>query len=125
MINTIEEFSKEHPKAVIVNYNIAEKFDYGLTYRTSCFSLEKFRKNKGKYIKYPLIQPYLKLSKNSNYELFILLNNKAYELESYNNNYRIKRELTNINPNLFMDEVFFKKAHEPKIMDEEILLIEE
>lgn len=71
MINTIKEFAIEHPSAVIVNYDIAGTFDddSGRTYRTSKESLEYFRKEKGKYLKYPQIQPYLKLSDGSDYEL--------------------------------------------------------
>lgn len=55
MINTIKEFAIEHPSAVIVNYDIAGTFDddSGRTYRTTTKSLEYFRKEKGRYLKYP------------------------------------------------------------------------
>ena len=54
MINTIKEFAIEHPKSVIVNYDIAGTFDddSGRTYRTSKKTLEYFRKEKGRYLKY-------------------------------------------------------------------------
>lgn len=83
MINTIKDFIVKYPKAVIVNYDIAGKFDddSGRTYRTSTNHLEYFRKENGKYLKYPQIQPYLKLSENADYKLFILYNHKMFELE--------------------------------------------
>ena len=113
MINTIKEFAIEHPSAVIVNYDIAGTFDddSGRTYRTSKESLEYFRKEKGRYLKYPQIQPYLKLNDSSDYELFILHNGKMYELEKIDENYHIKREITDINPNLYMDDVFYDKKN--------------
>lgn len=50
MINSMNEFIKEHPHAVIVNYDIADKFECGKTYRTSTNKVEEFRKDKkGKY----------------------------------------------------------------------------
>ena len=129
MINTIKEFAIEHPRAVIVNYDIAGTFDddSGRTYRTSTESLEYFRKEKGRYLKYPQIQPYLKLSDSSDHELFILHNGKMYELEKIDENYYIKREITNINPNLYKDDVFYdkKNLHKPRIQDESILIIKE
>ena len=73
MINNMNEFIKEHPHAVIVNYDIADKFECGKTYRTSTNKTEEFRKDKkGKYLEYPYIQPYLSLSDLSSYELFII-----------------------------------------------------
>ena len=129
MINTIKEFAIEHPSAVIVNYDIAGTFDddSGRTYRTTTKSLEYFRKEKGRYIKYPQIQPYLKLNDSSDYELFILHNGKMYELEKIDENYHIKREITDINPNLYMDDVFYdkKNLNKPRIQDESILIIKE
>ena len=51
MINNMNEFIKEHPHAVIVNYDIADKFECGKTYRTSTNKTEEFRKDKkGKYV---------------------------------------------------------------------------
>ncbi len=61
MINSIKEFEQKHPYAIIVNYDIAEKFDYGLCYRTQTKRAEVFAKYHGKYITYPSIQPYLSL----------------------------------------------------------------
>ena len=129
MINTIKEFAVKYPKAVIVNYDIAGTFDdeSGRTYRTTTENLEYFRKENGKYLKYPQIQPYLKLNDSSDYELFILHNGKMYELEKIDENYHIKREITDINPNLYMDDVFYDKKNlrQPRIQGEEILIIKE
>ena len=112
MINTIEEFVKDHPNAVIVNYDIAETNDegYGLTYRKSRDHTEIFRTDRlGKYLKYPYIQQYTELTDKSYVELFIIHNRKMYELElldADNHLFRIKREITNINPKLYMDDKF-------------------
>lgn len=129
MINTIKDFIVKYPKAVIVNYDIAGKFDddSGRTYRTSTNHLEYFRKENGKYLKYPQIQPYLKLSENSDYKLFILYNHKMFELEKIDENYHIKQEIVDINPELYMDDVFYDKKNlsQPRIQDEEILIIKE
>lgn len=129
MINTIKEFAVKYPKAVIVNYDIAGTFDdeSGRTYRTSADNLEYFRKENGKYLKYPQIQPYLKLSENADYNLFILYNHKMFELEKIDGNYHIKREIEDINPSLYMDDVFYDKKNlrQPRIQDEEILIIKE
>ena len=90
-------------------------------------NLEFFRKENGKYLKYPQIQPYLKLSENSGYNLFILYNHKMFELEKIDGNYHIKREIEDINPSLYMDDVFYDKKNlsQPRIQDEEILIIKE
>ncbi len=129
MINTIKEFASEYPKAVIVNYDISGKFDddSGRTYRTSTNRLEYFRKENGKYLKYPQIQPYLKLNENADYKLFILYNHKMFELEKIDENYHIKQEIVDINPELYMDDVFYDKKNlsQPRIQDEEILIIKE
>ena len=129
MINTIKEFAVIYPKAVIVNYDIAGTFDdeSGRTYRTTTENLEYFRKEKGKYLKYPQIQPYLELSENSDYNLFILYNHKMFELEKIDGNYHIKRKIEDINPSLYMDDVFYDKKNlrQPRIQDEEILIIKE
>ena len=129
MINTIKEFAVKYPKAVIVNYDIAGTFDdeSGRTYRTTTENLEYFRKENGKYLKYPQIQPYLKLSENSGYNLFILYNHKMFELEKIDENYHIKRKIEDINPSLYMDDVFYDKKNlsQPRIQDEEILIIKE
>ena len=129
MINTIKDFIVKYPKAVIVNYDIAGKFDddSGRTYRTSTNHLEYFRKENGKYLKYPQIQPYLKLSENADYKLFILYNHKMFELEKIDENYHIKQEIVDINPQLYMDDVFYDKKNlrQPRIQDEEILIIKE
>ena len=129
MINTIKDFIVKYPKAVIVNYDIAGKFDddSGRTYRTSTNYLEYFRKENGKYLKYPQIQPYLKLCENADYKLFILYNHKMFELEKIDENYHIKQEIVDINPELYMDDVFYDKKNlsQPRIQDEEILIIKE
>ena len=128
MINTIKDFIVKYPKAVIVNYDIAGKFDddSGRTYRTSTNHLEYFRKENGKYLKYPQIQRYLKLSENADYKLFILYNHKMFELEKIDENYHIKQEIVDINPELYMDDVFYDKKNlsQPRIQDEEILIKE-
>ena len=131
MINSIEDFKKMHPRAVIVNYDIAEQFDCGMTYRTSTGNVELFRKNSnGKYITYPSIQPYLTLSSESDYELFIIHNSKMYQLElgSKKNSYKIKSELVNINSSINKDDVFYTKKiwKKPRNNDDEpIYTIEE
>ena len=129
MINTIKEFAVIYPKAVIVNYDIAGTFDdeSGRTYRTTTENLEYFRKENGKYLKYPQIQPYLKLREDVDYKLFILYNHKVFELEKIDENYHIKREIEDINPSLYMDDVFYDKKNlrQPRIQDEEILIIKE
>ena len=127
MINTIKEFTLKHPKAIIVNYDIAGTFDddSGRTYRTTTETLEYFRKENGKYLKYPQIQPYLKLNENSSYELFILNNHKMFQLENIDGNYHIKQQIEDINPNIYMDDVFYdkKNLHKPRIQEEPILII--
>ena len=128
MINTIKEFSDKYPKAVIVNYDIAGTFDdSGRTYRTSTNHLEYFRKENGKYLKYPKIQPYLKLNENDDYKLFILYNHKMFELEKIDDYYHIKQEIVDINPKLYMDDVFYdkKNLYQPRIQDQDILIIKE
>ena len=129
MINTIKEFAVKYPKAVIVNYDIAGTFDdeSGRTYRTTTENLEYFRTENGKYLKYPQLQPYLKLSVNTGYNLFILYNHKMFELEKIDGNYHIKREIEDINPSLYMDDVFYDKKHlsQPRSQDQEVLIIKE
>lgn len=132
MINTMEDFKRVYPKAVIVNYDTVELFDCacGMTYRTDGGSVELFRKDKlGKRITYPSIQPYLVLSDNSDYELFIIYNSKMYQLEqgSKENSYKIKKELTNVSPLISKDDVFYdtKRRREPRNnIDEPIYTIE-
>ena len=126
MINNMDEFIKEHNKAVIVNYDIVDKFDCGKIFRTSNGTVEDFRKYRGKYIKYPYIQPYLTLIDSSSYELFIIRNKKVFQLElGSNNSYKISRELNNINFKIWDDDVFYKKGKIPKIVNEELWIIEE
>ncbi len=107
MINTIEEFKAKYPKAAVVNYDVEKKYGYGLTYRTGDVKhvIEKFRKFKNEYITYPQIQPYSKLTKN--YKMFIIRNNKIYELEQGNreNAFHIRGEARNINIDIF-EKVF-------------------
>ena len=127
MINSIEEFSKKFNNSVIVNYDIADVFDYGLAYRMKTKRLERFRKDKGKYIVYPYIQPYLYLN-DDNYSLFIILNNKMFKLKkgSREKTYNIENEVP-VNLNIFND-IFYNKS---KIKDpanrndEPIYMIEE
>ena len=45
--DNIDEFIEEHPYSVIVNYDIADKFDCGKTFRTNTKTLEDFKKDKG------------------------------------------------------------------------------
>lgn len=128
MINNMEDFINMHPKAVLVNYDIALKFDFGMAFRTKTKTVEKFRKdNHHKYIEYPYIQPYLKLSELSEYELFIIHNKKVYELAKGNkeNNFKITKELTNINYDISDDDVFYNPPKEPRIINEPICIIEE
>ena len=40
MINSLKEFENMHPKFVIVNYDIANVFEFGMTYRTETHSVE-------------------------------------------------------------------------------------
>ncbi len=113
MINNMDEFINEHPKAVLVNYDFNEKLDYGVAFRTKTKTVEKFRKDKHhKYIEYPYIQPYLRLSELSEYELFIIHNSKVYELAKGNkeDTFKIVRELTNINFDIGDDFVFYTPA---------------
>ena len=127
MINSMDEFIKEHGRAVIVNYDIAEKFGYGKTYRVSKEIVEKFRKDyKGNYIKYPFIQPYLKLNDFSSYELFIIHNNKIYQLEKGNDkSYKIFKELDNIAFDISLDDVFYRVAKDPVIVKEDLFTVVE
>ena len=127
MINNMEEFIQEHPKAVLVNYDIASKFDFGEAFRTKTKTVEKFRKDSHrKYIEYPYIQPYLTLSELSSYELFIIHDGKVYELAKgdKDNSFKIVRELTNINFNIGDDDVFYHPPKEPRIINEPICIIE-
>ena len=128
MINNMEEFIEAHPKAVLVNYDIAKKFDYGEAFRTTRRTIEQFRKdNHRKYIEYPYIQPYLKLNELSEYELFIIHDNKVYELAkgSEENSFKITREVDNINFNIGDDDVFYCKPRPPRIINEPICIIED
>ncbi|MBQ6285595.1 MAG: hypothetical protein IJK67_04725 [Bacilli bacterium] len=126
MISSIDEFKKKYPKSAIVNYDVAEVHGYGLCFKIRG-TIEKFRKDKGKYITYPQIQPYSKLT--TDYKLFIIKNNKMYELENGNieNTYHIKNEIVNINLNIFTDIFYISKSKhkEPKIIDEPIYTIYE
>lgn len=49
MINSMDDFINKHPNAVIVNYDITDKFDCGKIFRTSNGTVEDFRKYRGKY----------------------------------------------------------------------------
>lgn len=125
MINNMNEFINEHNNSVIVNYDIADKFDCGKIFRTSNGTVEDFRKYRGKYIEYPYIQPYLTLNESSSYELFIIKNKKVFQLElGGNNGYKISRELNNINFDIWDDDVFYKKGKTPKIVNEDLWIIE-
>ena len=127
MIDSLEMFKEKYDKAVIVNYDMEDVFDCGLTYRITVNSLERFRKDKGKYIRYPYIQPYLSLNGNE-YSLFIIKNNKMFKLEkgSKNNTYKIEKEI-NIDLNIFNDKFYNKgKIKNPSNRtDEPIYIIEE
>ena len=126
MIESLEEFNNKYNKAVIVNYDMENVFDYGVTYRNTVNSLERFRKYKGKYITYPYIQPYLKLE-NNDYSLFIIRNNKMYKLKKGNkeSTYKIDTEI-NIDTNIFDDIFYRKQLHKDPVNmnDEPIYTIE-
>lgn len=86
-------------------------------------NLEKIKKGN---IEYPYIQPYLSLSDLSSYELFIIRNKKMYQLELGNSNsYKLKKEITNINFDIWYDDVFYAKGEKPTIVNEDIWVIEE
>ena len=137
MINNMDEFSKLYNKAVIVNYDFADVMEYGLVYRTSKHftdnrSMEKIAIENGKYITYPYIQQFQK-GEDSNLEIFIIHNHKTYRIERIdkfnpNSNYKIVEEMTNVNPNFYNDIIFtdmYKKARNPKRINEPLLKIEE
>ncbi len=128
MIKSINEFSKEHKLAVIVNYDFSKIFDYGLVYRTSTDHVEKIRKNNGKYIQYPYIQQFKK-GRDSKVEVFILYDGKMYLVDRINDddnsNYKIVKEITNISPDLYKDGIFYEnyfKATDAVIVNNEPLL---
>ena len=128
MINSIEEFKNKYPKAAVVNYDIASLYGYGLTYRTSTDSVEMFRRiDSKKYITYPNIQPYSKLD-GTNYEIFIIRNNKMYKLEKGKaNTFKIKKEILDVDTNIFDKFYYNRKSHiKPRNSeDETIYIIEE
>ncbi len=99
--------------AAVVNYDIAALHRYGLTYRTNDVKrpIEKFRTYLGRYITYPQIQPYSKL--NTDYKIFIIRNNKMYELEkgSKELTFQIKEEVTNVDLNIFTDKFYISKSN--------------
>ena len=126
MINTIEEFSKLHPLADIVNYDIAEKFGYGMTYRTKTKTTEKFRMHNNRYLEYPFIQPYLEAKDIEGYEFFIIKDGKMYQImkdEEHENSYKKIKEIEGVSPEIYNDDVFYQKRKEPKCVHEEICKI--
>ncbi len=127
MINSLEEFKKEYKVAAVVNYDIEDVHGYALCYRTSSPRMERVRKDRGRYITYPQIQRYSEL--DTNYKLFIIRNNKMYELEKGNkeNTYHIKEEVTNVNLKIFDDKFYISRNQhkDPKIIDEPIYTIYE
>lgn len=136
MIKNMDEFAKQYPNAVIVNYDWYDLLDMecGLCYRTSKHftekqSMEKLRKYKDKYITYPYIQEYQSLV-NPRIDLFILHNKKCYKLKRKDYfTYSIEKEIDVIE-DFYKDDIFFKyigkvKARKPKIINEELLKIEE
>ena len=129
MIDNIEQFNNKFPNSVVVNYDIANVHGYGLAYRTATGTVEIFRKDNGKYLEYPNIQPYSYLN-NTNYKIFIIKNNKMFELckTEKNERFKIKSEVTDININVF-DDIFYssKKTHKKAAnrKDEPIYIIEE
>jgi len=128
MLNTLEQFRAAFPEAVIVNYDIANVHGYGLSYRTSSERVEIFRKDNGKYLEYPNIQLYSNL-KSDNYKIFIIKNNKIFELGVGDkpNCFKIEKELKNVDINIF-DRIFYvsKKYHKKSAnrKDEPIFTIE-
>lgn len=128
MFNNIEEFRKAYTEAVIVNYDIANLHGYGLSYRTSSKRIEILRKDNGKYLDYPYIQPYSTLE-NTNYKIFIIKDGRMYELRISDKPYYFKiiRELKDMDINIF-DNIFYasKKEHKKSAnrKDEAIYKIE-
>ena len=127
MINSVEEFKAKYPKAAVVNYDIEDVHGYGLCYRTNGRAIERLRKDRGKYITYPQIQPYSEL--NTDYKIFIIRNNKMYELEKGNKEktFHIKEEVTDVDINMF-DDIFYiskMKHKDPTIVNEDIYTIYE
>ena len=115
MINSLEEFKTKYPKAAVVNYDIEDVHGYGLCYRTNGRVVERLRKDRGKY--------------NTDYKIFIIRNNKLFELEKGNeeNTFHIKEEVTNVDINLF-DDIFYiskMKHKDPTIINENIYRIYE
>ena len=127
MINSVEEFKAKYPKAAVVNYDIEDVHGYGLCYRTNGKAIERLRKDRGKYITYPKIQPYSEL--NTDYKIFIIRNNKMYELEQgkEKKTFHIKEEVTDVDLNMF-DDIFYiskMKHKDPTIVNEDIYTIYE
>lgn len=127
MINSLDEFKKKYGVSCVVNYDISDVHGYGLCYRSNSSRVERVRKERGRYITYPYIQPYSKL--NTDYKMFIINNNKMYELECGNkkNSYHIKNEVNDINLNIF-DEIFYisrNKHKDPVIINEDLYEIYE
>lgn len=126
MINSIEEFRAKYPKAAVVNYDMENTFDYGLCYKTGPGTVEKLRKDRGKYITYPKIQPYSEL--NGDYKIFIIRNNKMCELEQGNSEhtFHIKGEVINVDIKIF-DYIYMSKSKhkDPRIINEDIYTIYE
>lgn len=127
MINSLEDFKDKYKPACIVNYDIEDVHGYGLCYRTNSTRIERVRKDRGRYITYPYIQPYSEL--NSDYHMFIIRNNKMYELENgkEKNTYHIKEEITNINLDIFNDIFYISKQKhkDPVIINEDLYKIYE
>lgn len=137
MINNMDEFSKLHDKAIIVNYDFGDIMEYGLVYRTSKHftderSMEKFAKVNNKYITYPYIQQFQK-GEDSNLEMFIIHGHKTYRIERIDkfnptSNYKIVEEMMEITSDFYNDSIFmdmYMKARDPRRINEPLLKIEE
>ncbi len=129
MINSIEQFNDKYKKSAVVNYDIADVHGYGLTYKTAPGTVEIFRKDNGKYLEYPNIQPYSRLE-NTDYKLFIIKDNKIFELCKGEKDgvFKIKSEATDIDINIFRDIFYLSKTKHKQSAnrkDEPIYIIEE
>ena len=128
MINSIDQFNNKYKPSAVVNYDIANVHGYGLTYKTAPGTVEIFRKDNGKYLEYPNIQPYSRLD-DTDYKIFIIKDNKMFELCNSEKDgvFKIKSEVTDIDINIFDDIFYISKLKHKKSAnrkDEPIYIIE-
>jgi hypothetical protein len=122
MIDNVNDFIKIHPNAIIINYD----YSNGVVYRAKTNTLEAFRKIKGEYIKFPMLQHFQKGRKVQT-ELYIIHKKKLYFLERINpedscSNYRKALKLNNISDSFYNDKVFKEKPRVPRCSQDEIIL---